>query len=82
MDRPFDIITIGHAIVDVLAPSADELPAEYGMEKGTMTLVEESRAQELYRLLSPAVETSGGSAANSVRRRAGPIDGMEASATA
>ncbi len=64
MDRPFDVITIGHAIVDVLAPSSDELPAAYGMEKGTMTLVEEARAQELYRLLSPAVETSGGSAAN------------------
>ncbi len=64
MDRPFDVITIGHAIVDVLAPSSDELPTAYGMEKGTMTLVDEDRAKELYKVLGPAVETSGGSAAN------------------
>jgi sugar/nucleoside kinase (ribokinase family) len=64
MDRPFDVITIGHAIVDVLAPSSDELPAAHGMEKGTMTLIDEDRAHELYQLLGPAVESSGGSAAN------------------
>ena len=64
MDRPYDVITIGHAIVDVLALSDDELPSSYGMEKGTMTLVEEARAKELYHALGPAIETSGGSAAN------------------
>ncbi|HEX3541192.1 MAG TPA: adenosine kinase [Acidimicrobiales bacterium] len=64
MDRPVDIVTLGHAIVDVLAPSPDELPSAYGMEKGTMTLVDEQRAQELYRVIGPAVESSGGSAAN------------------
>jgi sugar/nucleoside kinase (ribokinase family) len=64
MDRPADIVTLGHAIVDVLAPSPDELPSAYGMEKGTMTLVDEQRAQELYRVIGPAVESSGGSAAN------------------
>ncbi|MDQ1391865.1 MAG: hypothetical protein QOF30_842 [Acidimicrobiaceae bacterium] len=64
MDRPFDIITIGHAIVDVLAPSSDELPGAHGMEKGTMTLIEEERATELYDVLGPAIESSGGSAAN------------------
>ncbi len=64
MDRPFDIITIGHAIVDVLAPSSDELPGAHGMEKGTMTLIDEARATELYDVLGPAIESSGGSAAN------------------
>ena len=64
MDRPCDVITIGHAIVDVLVPCRDELPAAYGMQKGTMTLVEEDRAKELYAALGPAVESSGGSAAN------------------
>lgn len=64
MDRPFDVITIGHAIVDVLVPCSDDLPAAYGMEKGTMTLVDEDRAKELYAALGPAVESSGGSAAN------------------
>ncbi|MDQ1358827.1 MAG: hypothetical protein QOG44_3200, partial [Acidimicrobiaceae bacterium] len=64
MDRPFDIITIGHAIVDVLAPSSDDLPGAHGMEKGTMTLIDEERATELYQVLGPAIESSGGSAAN------------------
>ncbi|MDQ1400746.1 MAG: hypothetical protein QOK20_2678 [Acidimicrobiaceae bacterium] len=64
MDRPFDIITIGHAIVDVLAPSSDDLPWAHGMEKGTMTLIDEERATELYQVLGPAIESSGGSAAN------------------
>jgi sugar/nucleoside kinase (ribokinase family) len=64
MDRPFDVITIGHAIVDVLALSSDELAAAHGMEKGTMTLVDEERAKELYNVLGPAIESSGGSAAN------------------
>jgi len=64
MDRPFDIITIGHAIVDVLAPTSDDLPSKHGMEKGTMTLIDEDQAQALYREIGPAIETSGGSAAN------------------
>jgi sugar/nucleoside kinase (ribokinase family) len=64
MDRPFDVITIGHAIVDVLAPSSDELPTAHGMEKGTMTLIDEDRAKQLYQVIGPAVESSGGSAAN------------------
>jgi sugar/nucleoside kinase (ribokinase family) len=64
MDRPFDIVTIGHAIVDVLAHSPDELPTTFGMEKGTMTLIEEAQAKQLYDVLGPAVESSGGSAAN------------------
>jgi sugar/nucleoside kinase (ribokinase family) len=64
MDRPFDVVTLGHAIVDVLAPSPDELPSTYGMEKGTMTLIDEERAKELYQVIGPAIESSGGSAAN------------------
>ena len=64
MDRPFDVVTLGHAIVDVLAPSPDDLPSAYGMEKGTMTLIDEAQAKELYQVVGPAVESSGGSAAN------------------
>jgi sugar/nucleoside kinase (ribokinase family) len=64
MDSPFDVVTLGHAIVDVLALSSDDVPSRYGMEKGTMTLIEEDQAKELYQILGPAVESSGGSAAN------------------
>jgi sugar/nucleoside kinase (ribokinase family) len=64
MGPPFEVITIGHAIVDVLAPSSDDVPSAYGMDKGTMTLIDEQQAAGLYQALGPAVESSGGSAAN------------------
>lgn len=57
-------VTIGHAIVDVLAPSPDELVQRFGLQRGTMTLVDDSRAAEIYAALGPATEASGGSAAN------------------
>jgi sugar/nucleoside kinase (ribokinase family) len=59
-----EVVTLGHAIVDVLAPSADELVARFGLEKGTMTLIDDAQADEIYAALGPATEVSGGSAAN------------------
>lgn len=64
MDRTIDVVTLGHAIVDVLAPSEDELVAGFGLEKGTMTLVDEDESEKIYASLGPATEESGGSAAN------------------
>jgi sugar/nucleoside kinase (ribokinase family) len=64
MDRNPEVVTLGHAIVDVLAPSDDELVAGFGLEKGTMTLIDDSRAEKIYASLGPATEASGGSAAN------------------
>jgi sugar/nucleoside kinase (ribokinase family) len=58
------IVAMGHAIVDVLAPCADDLVRAAGLEKGTMTLIDDVRAEEIYALLGPATEASGGSAAN------------------
>ncbi len=58
------MVTVGHAIVDVLAPSDDELVARFGLEKGTMTLVDDDQAQTIYAALGPTTEVSGGSAAN------------------
>ena len=63
--RSAQIVTIGHAIVDVLAPSPDELVQRFGLQKGTMTLIDDARAAEIYNELGPATEVSGGSAANS-----------------
>jgi sugar/nucleoside kinase (ribokinase family) len=59
-----EVVTLGHAIVDVLAPSEDELVAGFGLEKGTMTLIDDARAEKIYASLGPATEVSGGSAAN------------------
>jgi fructokinase len=64
MDANPEVVTVGHAIVDVLAPSEDELVASFGLEKGTMTLIDDARAEKIYASLGPATEVSGGSAAN------------------
>jgi sugar/nucleoside kinase (ribokinase family) len=64
METAPDVVTIGHAIVDVLSPSDDSLVEQFGLEKGTMTLVDDSQAEKIYAALGPAVEASGGSAAN------------------
>ncbi|GGD62272.1 adenosine kinase [Erythrobacter arachoides] len=62
----YDVIAIGNAIVDVMAPSSDELVAELGLAKGGMTLVDTARANELYEAMGSAREISGGSAANTL----------------
>lgn len=61
-----DVIAIGNAIVDVMAPCADELIARLGLNRGGMTLVDTARARELYDAMGPAREISGGSAANTL----------------
>jgi len=62
----FDVIGIGNAIVDVLAHADDAFLAANGLAKGAMTLVDAGRVETLYRVMGPAVESSGGSAANTV----------------
>ncbi len=67
MNEPrYDVIAIGNAIVDVLAPCADELIEELQLNRGGMTLVDAARARELYDAMGPAREISGGSAANTL----------------
>lgn len=65
-DPRYDVIAIGNAIVDVMAPCSDELIDELGLNKGGMTLVDEDQAQALYAAMGPAREISGGSAANTL----------------
>jgi sugar/nucleoside kinase (ribokinase family) len=62
----FDVVGIGNALVDVIAPADDSFLREYELVKGAMTLIETERAVELYSALPQAVEMSGGSAANTV----------------
>ena len=62
----FDVIAIGNAIVDVMAPCEDALIAQLEMTRGGMTLVDTDRAELLYRNMGPAREISGGSAANTL----------------
>ena len=62
----FDVVAIGNAIVDVMAPASDDQIVALGMAKGGMTLIDEARAQALYEAMGPAREISGGSAANTL----------------
>jgi len=67
MTQPrYDVIAIGNAIVDVIAPCSDALIEELQLNRGGMTLVDTERARELYDAMGPARETSGGSAANTL----------------
>lgn len=61
-----DVIAIGNAIVDVMAPASDDDVTRLAMAKGGMTLVDGARAHLLYDAMGPAREISGGSAANTL----------------
>ncbi|QZD90861.1 adenosine kinase [Qipengyuania aurantiaca] len=65
-DPRYDVVAIGNAIVDVMAPCSDDLIEELGLAKGGMTLVDTERARELYDAMGRATEISGGSAANTL----------------
>jgi sugar/nucleoside kinase (ribokinase family) len=59
-----DVVAIGNAIVDVLAHADDAFVAQRGLVKNTMALIDEDQAEALYAAMGPAVEVSGGAAAN------------------
>jgi len=61
-----DVVGIGNALVDVLSHAEDGFLARQSLVKGTMHLVDEPRARELYDAMGPGVEMSGGSAANTI----------------
>jgi sugar/nucleoside kinase (ribokinase family) len=61
-----DVVGIGNALLDVLSQETDAFLATQGLIKGAMQLVDEARALSLYAAMGPAVEMSGGSAANTV----------------
>jgi sugar/nucleoside kinase (ribokinase family) len=62
----YDIVGIGNALVDVLAHAPESVLTEHGLVKGTMALIGADQAELLYRQMGPAIEISGGSAANTM----------------
>lgn len=58
------VVTIGNAIVDIIAKADDQFIIDQGMEKSAMNLIDGGRATDLYDSIGPAMEMSGGSAAN------------------
>jgi sugar/nucleoside kinase (ribokinase family) len=65
-DRPIDVCGIGNAIVDVLAHCDQDFIDRMKLNKGSMTLIDSARAETLYAAMGPAIEVSGGSAANTI----------------
>ena len=62
----YDVLGIGNAIFDVLVQTDEGFLAAHDMVKGSMALIDEARAAAIYRDMGPAVELSGGSAANTI----------------
>lgn len=60
------LLGISNAIVDVLAHIDDDFLDKIGAPSGSMTLIDENRAHEIYAMMGPATEMSGGSVANTV----------------
>jgi sugar/nucleoside kinase (ribokinase family) len=62
----YDVAAIGNAIVDVIAPADDAFLAAHQLDKGAMMLVDAQRSAALYGKMAKGVETSGGSAGNTI----------------
>ena len=62
----YDVLGIGNAIVDVIARAEEDFLLRQGMRKGGMALIDAARAEAIYQAMGPAVEVSGGSAANTI----------------
>jgi sugar/nucleoside kinase (ribokinase family) len=60
----YDVVAIGNAIVDIIGRCDEAFLEKHGAPKGHMRLVDADTSAALYAAMGPAVEISGGSAAN------------------
>ena len=65
-DATYDVLGIGNAIVDILVQTGDAFLEENGLTKGAMGLVSAEEQRALYDKTGQALESSGGSAANTL----------------
>jgi sugar/nucleoside kinase (ribokinase family) len=65
-DTHIEILGLGNAIVDVIAPSGDDFLAKHDLHKGAMQLIDEATAEKLYAAMGQTTIVSGGSAANTI----------------
>lgn len=63
-DCRYAVAAIGNAIVDILAHADDSFLNARSLPKGGMVLIDAATADALYDAMGPAIESSGGSAAN------------------
>jgi adenosine kinase len=60
----YDVLTIGNAIVDVIARAEDDFLVAQALVKGSMRLIDPQEAERLYGLMNQTLEMSGGCAGN------------------
>ncbi|HSM40159.1 MAG TPA: adenosine kinase [Afifellaceae bacterium] len=60
----YDVLTIGNAIVDILAQTDDDFLVREGLIKGSMRLIDQEEADRLYDHMGPTQMISGGCAGN------------------
>tara|TARA_B100000965_G_scaffold344763_1_gene315172 strand:- start:2240 stop:3247 length:1008 start_codon:yes stop_codon:yes gene_type:complete len=65
-ESSLDIVGIGNAIVDVLTTIDDITLDRLSYKKGSMTLIDENKAKDLYEITTNRIQRSGGSVANSL----------------
>ncbi|MCC0016031.1 MAG: adenosine kinase [Rhodobiaceae bacterium] len=65
-DTRHDVIGLGNAIVDVIARTDEAFLASHDLAKGSMHLIDAEQAETLYGQMGPGLESSGGSAANTI----------------
>ena len=66
MTDSIQLLGISNAIVDVLAHVDIDFLDKIGAPLGSMTLIDEKQAHEIYSSMGPATEMSGGSVANTI----------------
>src|SRR4051812_24680942 len=64
MPHSLDVLTLGNAIVDVIARTDEAFLLAQNVHKGAMQLIDEARAEQLFAAMGPATIVSGGSGAN------------------
>ncbi len=64
--KDVDVVGVGNAIVDILVNVSDKFLENHSLIKGSMKLINEDYAAKLYQDNTPNLETSGGSAANTI----------------
>ena len=63
-EAKFDVLTIGNAIVDVLAHTEEDFLVREGLVKGSMRLIDGKEADRLFEHMGPSQLISGGCAGN------------------
>ncbi|MGI9248779.1 MAG: adenosine kinase, partial [Woeseiaceae bacterium] len=66
MTQSVQLLGISNAIVDVLTHIDEDFLDRIGAVPGSMTLIDQQQAKEIYQQMGPATEMSGGSVANTV----------------